>query len=210
MTTTLHHGTSIAIVTVDNAPQDQLSDIPSRILSIANEVRKISQLSIAILQEFQGAVKAILPMFSPEHQNQIYETFVEYHRMLMISQKFLTRSLISAARVRTTAELIASIDIKIIEELSETVVKLLEKFYQLNPILEGKLKDERAILICTGTAYFGSGFVKTSKVVIFSCSGVNHRCFCFGDSCSTCGTTCIRIESNDNDLKRNPKSIISA
>ena len=191
MTTERSHGRSTTTITADKASEDQRLDIPSSVLSITNAIREISQSSTAILQEFQGVVKAILPVLNAEEQNQVYEAFIGFHKMLMASQKFLTRSLILTARARTTTELVASIDIKTIEKLTTTVMELLEKFYKLHPILDGKMKDQRAIKLwrdifslltaigiaaCSiglGVGYFSSGgFTKYLKVFLVATGSI--------------------------------------
>jgi hypothetical protein len=176
---------------MNNDPQVEWSDIPSRILSITTGASQILNLSTTTIQGLQGAVNIISSVLSAEHQNQINEILIGFNNMLMKNQVFLTKSLILTARARTTAELMASIDIKTIEELNETTSELLGKFYKLNPILEGKLKDERAIKrwrdifaflavssaiacsICMGNAYYStSGFTKALKNLLIAAGSI--------------------------------------
>ncbi|CAF1381313.1 unnamed protein product [Rotaria sordida] len=137
-------------VITSTTPEDNESLIPPQDFGhafhmIGNGVRETVQLTTAVLLEFQGAVKIILPLLSTEHQRQIYEIFNDYHKLLMTNQRFVTRSLILTARAQTSKELMESINIKIIDEMIETVQELLKKFLELNPILEEKLKDQRAL-----------------------------------------------------------------
>ncbi|CAF1223642.1 unnamed protein product [Rotaria sordida] len=128
--------------TEDNDSLIQPQDFRNAFRMIGNGVRETVQLTTAVLLEFQGAVKVILPLLSTEHQRQIYETFNDYHKLLITNQRFVTRSLILTARAQTSKELMGSINIKIIDEMIETVQELLKKFLEPNPILEEKLKDQ--------------------------------------------------------------------
>lgn len=108
-------------------------------------MRDIARSSSEVLAELQSALKPILPLLSKEHQNQMYDAFIEYHKLLTASQRFLTRALILTARARTASELIASINIQALRDLCSHVENLIEKFLKLNPILEEKLKDQQTL-----------------------------------------------------------------
>jgi len=187
MATGLHRRTTATTITEDNASQPQLEDHRSYFHLVGNGVRETVQLSTSIVQEFQYAVKDILPLLSVDEQNQIREIFKEYHNLLNISQKFLTRSLVLAARAKTATQLMSSIKIEDVEQMSGAVLVILEKFYKLNPILNEKLKDQRGIerlrnifglLTAVGLAacsvgigygtFSGSGFTKDLTVFLIT------------------------------------------
>jgi hypothetical protein len=98
MATELHHSTSIATVTVNNDPEDEWSDISSRILSITMGASQILNFSTTTIQGLQGAINTISSVLSAEHQNQINEILIGFNNMLMKSEHFLTESLILNAQ----------------------------------------------------------------------------------------------------------------
>ena len=113
---------------------------------VGSGIRDIAQLTNSVILEFQGVVKSILPLFSAEHQRQIREILNDYHRLLIQSQRFLTRALILTGRAQTSADLIQSINVKLVEEMIETVIRLLERFRDLDPIVKEKLRDHKALV----------------------------------------------------------------
>lgn len=175
--------TSTILDSNDSHTQQQNPSTPIHTIGIA--VRNTVQLTTAIILEFNGAMKVILPELTMEQQKQIREAFNGYHNLLIKSQKFLTRALILTARCTTAKELIESIDFKILEEMLNIIVNQLVKFHELSPIIEAKLKEERnikrwkeifalmtaiglvACAIGAGVGTFGSqGFTKALKAFL--------------------------------------------
>ncbi|CAF0830965.1 unnamed protein product [Adineta steineri] len=168
MATITYTQTRKAAVAANDDSKVITHDYQHVIHTVGAGMRDIVRTSSEVLVEFQDALKPLLSLLSPDHQNQIYDTFIEYHKLLMASQKFLTRALILAARARTAKELIESINIQTIRDMCSNVEVLIEKFLKLNPILEEKLKYQQTLkrwrnilglLTIIGTCAFGIGMV---------------------------------------------------
>ncbi|CAF2937081.1 unnamed protein product [Rotaria sp. Silwood2] len=172
MATERRHRVTTSTITQDNGSRIQPQDFSSAVHMIGNGVRETVKLTTAAILEFQGAVKVILPQLSTEHQKQIYEVFNNYNKLLIKNQKFLTRSLILASRAQTSKELMESINIKIIEEMIETVQELLQRFFELNPILEEKLKDQRALKQWRNIFGMMAGFTTTLRVYLTTAGSI--------------------------------------
>ncbi|UJR11588.1 hypothetical protein I4U23_015768 [Adineta vaga] len=145
MTTATRTQRTNAAVVTENDMQNTSEDFRNVIHKVGTGMRDIARTSSEVLTELQDALKPILPLFSEEEQNQMYDAFIGYHKLLISSQKFLTRALILAARARTSNELMASINIQMIHEMCSNVESLTEKFLRLNPILQEKLKDQQTL-----------------------------------------------------------------
>ena len=167
MTTELRRRTTTTSPVLDNDSSPSISDVSMAFHRIGNAVKETAQLTNTVILEFHGILKNILPLFSGEHQKQIRDIFIDYHKFLIQSQRLLTRALILAPRARTVNELVESINIKIIEDMLSTVIVLLEKFCDLDPIVKEKLRDHRALeqwrnifglMTSIGLAAFGIGF----------------------------------------------------
>ncbi|CAF0919556.1 unnamed protein product [Adineta steineri] len=154
------------------AAKDDSKVITNNFRDIVHEVgarmRDIVRTSSEVLVEFQDALKHLLPLLSSEQQNQIYDTFIEYQKLLMTSQKFLTRALILATRARTAEELVKSINIQAIQDICSNIEVLMKKVLDLNPILQEKLKYQQTLkrwrnilglLTIIGTCAFEIGMV---------------------------------------------------
>jgi hypothetical protein len=183
--------TTITASEEHDEPEFRPQEFRSSVRMVGTGMRQLAQSTTEVLVEFQGAMKIIQPLLSPEHQKQVYDTFAEYHLLLMTSQRFLTRSLILAARARTDRELVASIDVGKIQDMCSIIQRLIQQFLDLNPILEEKLKDQRALklwrnifgliaatgccalLVGSGVGIFSSsGFTKDLKVFLITTGAV--------------------------------------
>lgn len=97
---------------------------------------------------FQGAMKDILPKLSETEQSECYNTFSEYHEMLMTTQRFVTRTRIRIQRARQTSELLASVDLPSIRALCVQIRSLLNRFRKIQAVIDAKIKDERTLQTC--------------------------------------------------------------
>lgn len=115
------------------------------ITTFANEAIQSAATTYA---GFQGAMKDILPKLNETEQRECYDTFSDYHEMLMTTQRFVTRTLIRVNRAHRTNELLASIDLPSIRALCGQIRGLLNRFRNIQAIIDSKIKDERTLQTC--------------------------------------------------------------
>lgn len=65
--------------------------------------RTMIMLTFEIFTDLQISIKQISPMPSKDEQNEVHEIFAEFHKLLMTSQTFLTKTTIRTLCSQTQA-----------------------------------------------------------------------------------------------------------
>lgn len=128
-----------------HVPMDAARDCFHTITTFANEAIQSAGTTFA---GFQGAMKDILPKLNEEERNECFNTFIQYHQLLMTTQRFVTRTHIRINRAHRTNELLQSIDLSSIRDLCVEIRGLLNRFKKIQAIIDSKIKDERTVLNC--------------------------------------------------------------
>ena len=139
------------------------------IYMVTGAIRTMVTSTAQVFADFQSSIKEIMPMLSKEEQNEVHGAFSEFHKLLVTSQTFLTKTTIRVRRAKTNDALLASIDINTLRTLCSQTQILLQRFWPISKIIEGKLKEHKTFTMWRNISL---GVLGISACVLVVATGV--------------------------------------
>jgi hypothetical protein len=157
--------------------QDEIKSMTSGeiVYMVTGAIRTMVTSTAQVFADFQSSMKEISPMLSKEEQNEVHGAFGEFHKLLMMSQTFVTKTTIRVRRAKTNDALLASIDINTLRTLCSQTQVLLQRFWPISTIIEDKLKEHKTFTMWRNIAL---GVLGISTGVLIVATGVGvHALF---------------------------------